>query len=84
MNSQIKKIIINPMFVKIKTKQKQTTYNPLYEIPVCCICLEIIVENKHTCKVCNHFTHKECITKWKKISKKKLCPICRRKIKIKK
>lgn len=69
-------MIINPLFVTVK-------YNPIYVIPRCCICLENVTTNKHQCGVCSHFTHIQCIKKWKKKSKNKRCPTCRSKIKLK-
>ena len=56
---KIHKMIINPLFVTIK-------YNPIYVIPRCCICLENVTTNRHQCGVCSHFTHIQCIKKWKK------------------
>ena len=76
-------VVINPLFVSIVTGSNKITRNPIYEIPICCICFEKVQENRHQCTVCSHFTHIKCIKKWKKTSKKKTCPTCRTKIKLK-
>lgn len=42
----------------------------------CSICLDDIPENYHVTQLpCNHYFHKECITKW--LETQAACPICR-------
>lgn len=76
-------MIMNPMFVTIIRNTSRVTYNPIYDPPVCCICLDTVQCDKHQCLECGHFTHVACIKKWKKKSKNKSCPTCRTKIKLK-
>ena len=72
-------MMVNPMFVKVC----QYTCNPIYVVPVCCICLETVQKARHQCVVCGHFTHLKCIKRWKSKSKTKSCPTCRTKLKLK-
>lgn len=60
------------------SKQEQQYINVIYLDKMntneeCSICLNIL--NRSILKTeCNHFFHKECLTKWKN----KTCPLCRK------
>ena len=49
------------------------------DVDTCTICLEPLSENTTLCKLpkCSHVFHKDCISKWMRISRFKDCPYCK-------
>jgi hypothetical protein len=77
-------LVVNPLFVTVHRNYSKVTYNPIYEFPICSICLEIVEHSKQQCLVCKQITHTICMFKWKKECKKLTCPTCRSEVQLKK
>ena len=70
-------------YFPIHQKEQEKQQIEEEQIEECSICLEKLEKNNSVVILeCGHKFHDKCIKNWMKI--KKTCPICRKKIKIKK